>query len=81
MAKITKVRVAENMMAGFFAKRRGESVEMVDAWNVEGETDQRPYDIQTRDEDSAVKYAAAMDAGDDDLIERLMEASAARYAA
>ena len=73
-ATITKTRISDKPMASFFAKRRGEHIEMVDAWIVNGSTAQRPYEIETRDEDRAHAYAAAIDAGDDDLIERMLSA-------
>ena len=59
-------------MSGFFASKRGENVEKVTAWIVTGSTTQRPYEIETRDYEAAMRYAAAIDADDHELVERLL---------
>ena len=70
---ITKTRAFKNdAMKSFFAKKRGEDVEYVDVWIVAGLTTQRPYEIETRDHDAAMRYAAAIDADDHELVERLL---------
>jgi hypothetical protein len=74
MSTITKTRIADKPMAAFFAKKRGEKFEMVDAWIVEGRTTamQRPYEIETRDYDRALEYARLIDADDEAAIEKLL---------
>jgi hypothetical protein len=74
-ATITKVSIVDKPMETFFARRRGESVQRVDAWNVEGRTEQRRHDIQTRDYARAVAYAQAINADDEALIEKMLEES------
>jgi hypothetical protein len=72
-ATITKTRAFKNdAMKSFFAKKRDEQVEYVDAWIITGETEQRPYEIETRVYENALKFAAAIDAEDHDTIERML---------